>query len=60
MTAKIEESLKQRVGAYVPVIDPVKATMKLTEALVTTKMAHSKVAYPNPTNLRAEYRFQAA
>ncbi len=60
MTAMIEESLKQRVGAYVPVIDPVKATMKLTEALVTTKMAHSKIAYPNPPNLRAEYRFQAA
>ena len=60
MAAMIEDSVKQRLGAYVPVIDPVKATMKLTEALVATGMSHSKIAYPTPPNARAEYRFDAA
>ncbi len=57
MAKLIEESLTQRLGAYVPVIDPVKATMKLTEVLVATGMAHSKVAYPTPPASRPEYRF---
>ena len=60
MAAMIEESIKQRLGTYVPVIDPVKATMKLTEALVATGMSHSKIAYPTPPHARAEYRFSAA
>lgn len=57
MAKLIEESLMQRLGVYVPVIDPVKATMKLTEALVATGMTHSKVAYPTPPDPRHEYRF---
>lgn len=60
MAVRIEELLAQRVGAYVPVIDPVKATMKLTEALVATSMTHSKVAYPTPPDMRAEYQFAGA
>ena len=57
MVPRIEESLKQRLGTYVPVIDPVLAAMKLTEGLVTTHMSHSKVAYPTPPAVRAEYQF---
>ncbi len=57
MAVQIEKAVEQRVGAYVPVIDPVKTTMKLTEGLVATGMRHSKVAYPTPPSLRPEYRF---
>ena len=59
MVPKIEESLKQRLGAYVPVIDPVLAAMKLAEGLVATGMSHSKVAYPTPPVARREYHFNA-
>ena len=60
MAAQIEAAVEQRLGAYVPVIDPVKATMKLTEALVATGMSHSKIAYPRPLAPRPEYRFLKA
>lgn len=60
MAAMIEQALEQRIGAHVPVIDPVKTTMKLTEALVATKMRHSKVTYPMPPSLRPEYSFAGA
>jgi allantoin racemase len=60
MAQEIESALKQQLGTYVPVIDPSKVTMKLVEALVSLRMAHSKVAYPTPPSLRPEYRFAAS
>jgi len=40
------ETLGERVG--VPVVNPVTAALKTGEALVTMKLAHSKLAYPAP------------
>lgn len=60
MARMIEDGVKQRLGAYVPVIDPVKVTIKLAESLASIGMSHSKVAYPTPPSLRPEYRFAAA
>jgi allantoin racemase len=41
------ETLGERVG--VPVVNPVTAALKTAEALVTMKLAHSKLAYPTPS-----------
>jgi allantoin racemase len=60
MARAIEEGVKQRLGAYVPVIDPVKVTMKLAESFAAIGLSHSKVAYPTPPSPRPEYRFVAA
>jgi len=60
MAPMIEQQLAERVGCHVPVIDPVKATMKMTEALVSTGMRHSKITFPNPPSLRPEYDFIGA
>src|SRR5439155_11557912 len=60
MARAIEDGLKQRIGAYVPVIDPVKVTMKLAESLSSLRMSHSKISYPTPPSQRPEYRFASA
>jgi allantoin racemase len=57
MAVAVEAGLREAVGAYVPVIDPVKAAVKLAEACVATGMRPSKVAWPDPPQLRSEYRF---
>jgi allantoin racemase len=60
MANAIEDGLKQRLGVYVPVIDPVKITMKLAESLAAIGLSQSKIAYPVPPNPRPEYRFLTA
>lgn len=57
MARMIEDGVKQRLGAYVPIIDPVKVTMKLAESFAALGLSHSKVAYPSPPSLRPEYRY---
>lgn len=57
MARAIEEGVRQQVGAYVPVIDPVKVTMKLAESFAALGISHSKIAYPSPPSLRPEYRY---
>ena len=58
MAAVAEQRLQEELGYYVPVVDPVKATIVLAEGLVRTGMSHSKKAYPAPVSARPEYRFQ--
>ena len=60
MARAIEDGVKQRLGVYVPVIDPVKITVKLAESLAAIGLSQSKVAYPVPPNPRPEYRFLTA
>ena len=59
MAAAVEQALCQRLSAYVPVIDPVKAAIKLAEACVSVGVSHSKVAWPAPPQDRDEYCFAA-
>ena len=56
MAVAVEAGLRNEIGAHVPVIDPVKAAIKLAETCATTGMRHSKIAWPNPPNTRPEYR----
>lgn len=56
MAAAVERGLREAVGAHVPVIDPVKAAIKLAEACVGTGMRHSKITWPRPPSARPEYR----
>ena len=60
MARAIEDGVKQRLGVYVPVIDPVKITIKLAESLAAIGLSQSKVAYPVPPSARPEYRFLMA
>jgi allantoin racemase len=60
MAAAVEQALGERLSAYVPVIDPVKAAIKLAEACVSAGASHSKVAWPAPPQDRDEYRFVAS
>jgi len=60
MARAIEDGVKQRLGVYVPVIDPVKITMKLAESLAAIGLSQSKIAYPVPPSSRPEYRFLTA
>ena len=60
MARAIEDGVRQRLGVYVPVIDPVKITIKLAESLAAIGLSQSKVAYPIPPNARPEYRFLMA
>lgn len=57
MPNRVREGISSEIGVYVPVIDPAKAAMKLAEALVTTGLSHSKIAYPTPRIARPEYLF---
>jgi allantoin racemase len=57
MARRVEDLLRDRVGAYVPVIDPACAAMKLAETLVDLQIAQSKVAYATPPSERSEYCF---
>ena len=56
----VQREVSAALGAYVPVIDPVKAALKLAEACVAAGMSHSKAAYPGPPSARPEYVFARA
>ncbi len=45
---RVEDGLKERGAAGVPVIDPMVASVKLAEALVGAGRSHSKRTYPAP------------
>ena len=47
LAQEVQEGLAER-GYEVPVIDPAKAALKVAEALVDLKLAHSKRTYPYP------------
>jgi len=57
MAALVAARLRDRVRAYIPVIDPVKAAISLLEGLMRARLSQSKRAYPTPQSLRPEYRF---
>ena len=56
----VQREVTAALGVYVPVIDPVKAALKLAEACAATGMSHSKVAWPAPPSARPEYVFARA
>ncbi len=56
----VQREVSAALGAYVPVIDPVKAALKLAEACVAAGMSHSKAAYLGPPSARPEYVFARA
>jgi allantoin racemase len=58
MADLVQQRIRDRLGVYVPVIDPVKSAMKFAEALVDAGVTHSKVAYPTPRTARSEYLYQ--
>jgi allantoin racemase len=60
MAVAVDQGLREAVGAYVPVIDPVKAAVKLAEACVAMRMRPSKIAWPDPPHKRSEYRYVKA
>jgi allantoin racemase len=45
----ITDDLQKRLD--VPVVNPVTASLKTAEAIVTMGLSHSKVAYPMPRKL---------
>ena len=45
---RVEDGLKERGATGVPVIDPMIASVKLAEALVGSRLSHSKRTYPTP------------
>ena len=59
MVPIVTERLAERVGAYVPVIDPVRATVSLAELCARHGYRPSKRAFPKPTQERPEYTWPA-
>jgi len=57
MARTIEAALEERLGVFVPVIDPTKVAMKIAESLAAMRLSHSKIAYPTPADSRREYRY---
>jgi len=58
MVTIVEERLREKLGgAYIPVVDPVKAAISIAEGLVRAGLSQSKKAYPAPYSLRPEYQF---
>lgn len=57
MAITVEKALFERFGCRVPVIDPAKIALKLTEGLVAIGLSHSKLTYPTPLFRREEYPF---
>jgi allantoin racemase len=57
MAPVVQERLQERLGVYVPVVDPVRAAISLAEGLVRAGLSQSKVSYPTPPSLRPEYSF---
>ncbi|MBI4278471.1 MAG: aspartate/glutamate racemase family protein [Armatimonadetes bacterium] len=48
LAVEVQEGLRQRGHAGIPVIDPLEAALKLAEALVSLHLSHSKRTYPYP------------
>jgi allantoin racemase len=59
MCPTIEERLTERVGSYVPVVDPVRCAISVAELCVRHGYRPSKRAYPTPPEERPEYRWAA-
>jgi allantoin racemase len=57
MAVLAENRLREELGVYVPVVDPVKAAISLAQGLVASGLAHSKRAYPTPVSERPEYQY---
>jgi allantoin racemase len=57
MVPEITRLLAERVGVYVPVIDPVHAAVGLAEQCARHGYRPSKRAFPTPLDERSEYRF---
>jgi len=55
MVPEVTRLLAERVGAYVPVIDPVRAAVSLAELCARHGYRPSKRAYPTPPFERSEY-----
>jgi allantoin racemase len=55
MVPQITALLADRVGSYVPVIDPVRAAISLAEGCARHHYRASKRAFPTPTETRTEY-----
>jgi Asp/Glu/hydantoin racemase len=55
MVPEITRLLAERVGAYVPVIDPVRAAVSLAELCARHGYRASKRAFPAPQFERPEY-----
>jgi allantoin racemase len=53
MVPQITSQLAERVGGYVPVIDPVRAAVSLAEACARHGYHPSKRTYPTPTDSRS-------
>jgi allantoin racemase len=47
LDAQVKDGLREK-GYEVPVIDPASTALKIAEALVDAKLAHSKRSYPSP------------
>jgi allantoin racemase len=60
MVPEITRVLAERVGSYVPVIDPVRAAVSLAEACARHGYAPSKRAFPALQFSRPEYRWADA
>ena len=55
MVPQITELLADRLGTYVPVIDPVCAAVSLAEACARHSYRPSKRAFPTPRDTRSDY-----
>lgn len=58
MAALVSDELEKEFG-YVPVVDPVKATIGMAEALVRSGYRSSRLTFPEPFSLRPEYQWPA-
>lgn len=56
MAAEVGSRLREEFG-YVPVVDPVKAAIGLTEMLVRSGYRASERTYPRPFSMRPEYQW---
>jgi allantoin racemase len=59
MVPEITSQLRERVGQYVPVIDPVRAAISLAELCARHGYRPSKRTYPMPADARSEYVWTA-
>jgi allantoin racemase len=56
MVPEITRLLAERIGAYIPVVDPVRAAVGLAEQCALHGYRPSKRAFPTPLDSRPEYR----
>lgn len=58
MASVVSDELEKEFG-YVPVVDPVKATIGMAESLVRSGYRSSRITFPEPFSLRPEYQWPA-